>query len=247
MVFVVVLLLIIAALLVGPAIRLGMILRELVLIGEAEAKQSAGLGVRMRMAQNIETGVEAGANWIRTASWTAGAIASLLALLTPPFRRSRKFVHDFITGPSRIGPMEDRVASIEKQLKPNGGTSLFDVVDAIKRDLSINTQMTRAAFPTPKFLADKDGRFLWVSSAWCATVWLSEESCGGVGWKQMICEKDRDAVLREWRACVEDKRQFLFTFCVRRGSTTPETIEVEMTADPLPQGFFLGSLKELKK
>jgi hypothetical protein len=78
-------------------------------------------------------------------------------------------------------------------------------------------------------------------------VYLSEESCAGVGWKQMICEKDRAAVNKEWNACVADKRQFLFTFCVRRGMNAPEKIEVEMQADPLPQGFFLGSLKQVTR
>lgn len=208
--------------------------------------------------------------WNSEWHWLQGLIGSVLALvafLTPPLRKARKFVYNFLIGPSRIGPieerlgkiekqltprvgtesLEDRLVAIEKQLHPNGGSSLCDRIDAIGRDLSINTQMTRAAFPTPRFLADKDGKFVWVSQAWCATVWLSDEACAGVGWMQMICEKDREAVIREWRACIADHRQFIFTFCVRRGTTTPERIEVEMQADPLPQGFFLGSLKEVAK
>ena len=102
--------------------------------------------------------IENGANWIKTAWWTAGAVVGLAGMLSPPLRKVREFLYEKLIGSfieRRISRIEPRLLAIEKSLKPNSGSSIWDKIDRLESSLAINTQMTRAAFTAPKFLADR--------------------------------------------------------------------------------------------
>lgn len=167
-----------------------------------------------------------------------GTVVAVLTSLTPPFRKFRKYIKDAFAGPARVTRLEQKFEEHQEEVRAG--------FKAAADNLAINTQLAWAGFKEARFMADNSGKFLMVSQELCELVYLSREECSGIGWTKMICEKDREAVMREWRDCLQSSRQFLFTFCVRRGPSN-EKIEVEMKADPWPQGFFMGTLKEVPK
>lgn len=85
------------------------------------------------------------------------------------------------------------------------------------------------------FEASSLGEFEWVNRLWRDHTGMSLEECGGEGWITGLLEKERDGILRNWRACVS--KQILFdrqiTFVHR---TTGIQTRMRLTAGPGHRG-----------
>jgi PAS domain S-box-containing protein len=62
--------------------------------------------------------------------------------------------------------------------------------------------------PVGIFLADREGRCLFVNERWCEMAGLSPEEALGQGWARALHPDDKERVFQEWQAAVEEGRLF---------------------------------------
>lgn len=99
--------------------------------------------------------------------------------------------------------------------KPNGGTSLRDVVDRIelRQDVEESRVFTLIQSSTNAiFEADASGNWIRVNRAWCeATGFLPEEAIG-FGWLNTICTDYQIAVSAQWKLALDQRRDCILEF-----------------------------------
>ena len=110
------------------------------------------------------------------------------------------------------------VEIISKEFKNNGGSSMRDAIDFLKkdlkeirRDMAISRQRIRTSYDVQNigfFETDLDGKCLYVSKKWCDLSGISSKDAIGHGWRNAIAEHDRQRVIDEFSHSVEDRRDF---------------------------------------
>lgn len=129
---------------------------------------------------------------------------------------------------------EQLLASILKELKPNGNSSLRDAVDRLesrmafneyKQDLALSIQGTGIARTDPV------GNWINVNRALQYQAGRVEEELLGRNWIGAICDSIRDSMVADYDACIRDKRPFeyLAVFCRSSGAE----LRVQVVAWPL--------------
>jgi len=115
----------------------------------------------------------------------------------------------------RMDRMEEtvngRLSRIEKELLPNGGTSLRDAVDGLRRSQVLQDRSYEALLDThddPLFRSDRFGKCEWANRAYLRMVDKTIEDARGNGWLTFIHPEDRPAVFEEWQASAAQNRNF---------------------------------------
>lgn len=105
--------------------------------------------------------------------------------------------------------------TIEAEFRPNGGSSLRDQIEQIKRHLlsSISYATARQwalidGLGEPMFECDAQGYCIRANRAYLDLVGRSFDEVAGSGWELIIAEADRDAVWDAWVDAVERHRTF---------------------------------------
>jgi PAS domain S-box-containing protein len=114
------------------------------------------------------------------------------------------------------------VELISKEFKNNGGSSMRDAIDFLKkdlkeirRDMAISRQRIRTSYDVQNigfFETDLEGKCLYVSKKWCDLSGISSKDAMGHGWRNAISEHDRQRVIEEFCHSVQDKRDFDTTY-----------------------------------
>lgn len=124
------------------------------------------------------------------------------------------------------------LARVERELQPNGGSSLRDSVDQIalglrtvKSEARVMRAMQRAIASSPSnsalFETDPKGECVWASSAWVTLTGEPAEASMGWGWMNAIHQDEREAVTNEWNLAAEQHRAVNGTFRVCRAQCAP--------------------------
>lgn len=136
-----------------------------------------------------------------------GALAALWASLRVIRMGFRTF--------KRWDGMFETILRISKEFEINGGTSLRDRVQSLE-DMMMLSQERQRAFMLDSsvsfFEADKHGNCVYVNNHFCQTVGRPEEECVGMEWVSIIRFNEREMVVREWQAAVQQQRNFSMSF-----------------------------------
>lgn len=125
---------------------------------------------------------------------------------------------------------EDRqlLQSIAEQFKPNGGSSLWDVMQSIR---AYQWNFAETLTDKPIWESDPTGACLKVNTAYTKLAERNASELTGSGWENFVDPADRARVYGEWSDAIERKRIFESTFRVRSRSGT--LYQVKATAMPV--------------
>lgn len=155
----------------------------------------------------------------------AGAVTVLAAFWSPPVRRIVKAVLgvlaylDPLRGLKRDNvEFRETLASITKELRPNGGSSLTDKVNAVVVQLSsiherqgvvaANTEMLLDESSALLWRSDTNGRQVWASRALIAASGRPASELLGMGWVNTIHGADQERIRKAWQVCIVEARIF---------------------------------------
>jgi PAS domain S-box-containing protein len=132
--------------------------------------------------------------------------------------------------------VEERAAlqRIEGMLKPNGGSSLFDAINRIEKQMAINQTAQRLVLiedTAMMFWTDAEGRNVRVSKAYAELVGRSPDEMLGEGWKSHVAAHCRKSVSEEWLFAVKEKREFYMRLDMEN-RTTHKILTADVTALP---------------
>lgn len=118
---------------------------------------------------------------------------------------------------------------IHKELQPNGGKSLRDVVQVTREGVS-RTEAALALFVNSTraqwdgmgmfavFETDANGENTYVNSTYQRWALRPERDLLGMGWVSTVALHDRVRVRAEWESCVEDMREFVCQYDMHTAS-----------------------------
>lgn len=123
---------------------------------------------------------------------------------------------------------------IATQMKPNGGSSVYDKLTRIDRLLVYSTEARRQQFNATGIAfweADEQGHTVFVSDRAAQIMGLLPEQALGNGWVTTLASEDRPRVCAEWQASIEQKRNYIsvHTYVHADG----ERVQVQARAHPI--------------
>lgn len=141
-----------------------------------------------------------------------------------------------------LAAMEKTLATIQKEVLPNGGSSMRDAVN-LCRDIAMRTEETLALwvnssratwdamglFGVSEF--DAEGELIYTNTTMLRWVNAPAHEMLGTGWINAITPADRERVRHEWQSCLDDERMFSCEFNLRRADG--EEIPVLSTRTPV--------------
>lgn len=117
----------------------------------------------------------------------------------------------------KLNDFYNKVNYITNELKPNGGNSLRDQVNYIKRTVEKIDQRQLNFFhfdPHGIVETDSKGNLIWANRSYLDLVKRHPEEVQMQGWRNVIAEIDRERIIREWMSAVADSRDFFSTFAI---------------------------------
>ncbi len=165
---------------------------------------------------------------------------------------------------SRISNLEKMHAEIQKELKPNGGTSIKDVINvlATKMDTVVDNTMflTNQAnrmearqqsllntVEIPKFETDPSGDCIFVNKAYLNLIGRPFDEIQGKGWVNVIHPDDRIRVQVEWKNAIVDNRNFDMEFRIIDRDRQVYRVYCEATPISGASNGYSGSYERVEK
>lgn len=141
----------------------------------------------------------------------------------------------------------ERLTRIEKELMPNGGSSLRDIVDGLRRSQTFQDRSYEALLDMhedPLFRSDRFGKCEWANRAYLKLIGKAIEDARGNGWLTFVHPDDRPAVFNEWKASIDQNRNFEMEYRIISPSGF---IKVRAEAKVLrdPKGDIIGFIGSL--
>ncbi len=137
-------------------------------------------------------------------AWWAGTITAALLVCGTIVR--------YIYLPlQRIVRVALKIEPLVKELMPNGGTSMKDLVTRINErmiQLEMRFQATVLETSHGIIYTDGDGHVTWANWTFCRMVDRDLTELRGSGWIYAIAPKDRNRVMAEWAEAVREKRNY---------------------------------------
>lgn len=138
---------------------------------------------------------------------------------TPTAWRVFKQMYALLKVLEAIALIPEKVDELTKEVKPNGGSSLRDVVDRVAGslatlrdsvDMLALRQSTKWKLTSglPGWESDERGRCISANLELCTLVGRPEEDIKGSNWKNMIHYDDMPHVFSEWARIVSDSSDF---------------------------------------
>lgn len=120
----------------------------------------------------------------------------------------------------QITKIHEQISEVRKEVKPNGGSSLKDIV--VKTYAEVRVLRDRDTFnfyldSQPKFECDTNGLCIRVNEAWSALTDISEHKALGNGWLGAISDMDVNRVMKEWEMFIEKDYPFNVRCKIRNG------------------------------
>ncbi len=140
-----------------------------------------------------------------------------------------------IAGPIAIGlwawayrrylkPIRVALQAVLAEQRPNGGSSLRDVINGIRKDVAeIRDNMAAGvhrnrsllqSYSTPVFETDANGDFVWVNDAYLDLVGHALTDITQSGWFTHVRQEERAAIRAEWIAAIEQVRNFDMNYTI---------------------------------
>lgn len=191
---------------------------------------------RLTLAWVKELGEYAGA-----VAATVGALVALVTIGRRIHRTAKKATqtYDQLTRlADTLNPtMIANLTTIATQLKPNGGSSLYDKLTRIDRLLAYSTEARRQQFNATGIAfweADETGLTVFVSDKAAQLMGMLPEQAVGNGWSTTLTAEDRARVFAEWRDAVEQRRNYISTHTYVHDNG--DRVTVQARAHPICDG-----------
>lgn len=162
-----------------------------------------------------------------------GVAAILTAVVIPLFLIMRKRVSRLIAWFTFIAQVPERHNKViediremgellRKELKPNGGSSLYDCIKELRVQAAIadsKWKVLTSQLNLICFQSDQFGKYIWVSEPMLEMLGLQDEDVLGDAWKSIISEDEYGSVISRWEESIKEKRPFSlhFNFVKRDG------------------------------
>jgi len=165
-----------------------------------------------------------------------GAVAKLLIPLYMWGGKVRCHLKQMVELPGKVD-------KIVKEVSPNSGTSMKDVVNRIEFRQILHEQKAHAYVshsPVAFYETDLDGDCVWANKAYLRLLERSEDEVTGKGWISGIHPEDKADVTTAWESAIADKREYAFDY--RMVTSSGKIIPLHGEAFPLrdPSGKVLG-------
>jgi PAS domain S-box-containing protein len=183
--------------------------------------------------------------------WAAiGSIMVALFSMLPRFRTMVKrywrktFGKSFALLERHIASEEIQLNRIEAELHSNGGNSLRDEIRQIidtqfKFEAHLNASMN--VHQVALFRTDASGGVIASNRAHQILTGFNVLQLQGDGWINVICPKDRERVMKAWKAAVEAQREFSEDICYIKPDGTLYDVHVtvyrEKSSDDKVRGY----------
>jgi PAS domain S-box-containing protein len=179
----------------------------------------------------------------------ASSLNEFIILLTAISGGGLWVVRMLMTGRKRFEAMQSSVNEIVKQLTPNGGTSMFDMVkqahklsienagvvsqmmEAVDRIKAYQWNFAETLTDKPIWECDPSGSYIRINTAFAKLSERTVAELTGAGWENFIHPEDRARVYEEWHDAVTRKRIFEGHFKVK--SRSGKTYSVKALAMPV--------------
>ena len=109
--------------------------------------------------------------------------------------------------------MKEQIETIAKEVRPNGGQSLNDIIQHMAARSRAEHDLNEEAM----FEVRVDGGIKWVSRAWQRVMGASLDQSLDNAWFGLIHYNDQDNVLLAWRQSLSQKRDFQQVFRLANG------------------------------
>jgi len=152
-----------------------------------------------------------------------GAITAVVLFVRSVYLKVWKPTREFTAVIKTKLALIDGVAST---LKPNGGSSIRDVLDRLDSRTCLLEERQRAGMdlnPSPFFEADADGQCVFVNRAWSELTGIRLDEALGSGWLNSVHRDDRERVAEEWHAATKEGRTFRLQYLVQNVRSTRVT------------------------
>lgn len=146
--------------------------------------------------------------------------------------------------------MHNMVKKIYSEITPNHGSSIKDKVNKIEKRLndqneSIDKISKRQYWildnePRCLFETDDEGRFLWVNKRFKDLIKREDEFILGFGWKNIIHDDDRDAMVDKFFSCIKDGITYEDWFRICDKNST--CYSIKCTATKSETDGYMGSI-----
>jgi PAS domain S-box-containing protein len=184
---------------------------------------------------------------------TSGTIIAALWKGKRPALRALETARSIINLPSDVAEGRKEIEAVstivKKELTPNGGGSMRDIVNRMETRFSAGDARLRAVLSQMEVAiweSDEMGNCTYVSRAMCRLTGYTDDESIGRGWISTIDPSDRARVVAEWSECVRDARDFKMAYAFMRPSGERVDVLAEATVlrDPKGRAFgFVGSVE----
>lgn len=171
-----------------------------------------------------------------------------------------------ILGAKQARDMMDVLGRLEKEFRPNGGTSLKDAVTSLNKDVKEmkdevalirkavkkNGAQYWASIATsriPTFETDEHGLCTRVNPSMLRLSQRVAEEWQGNGWVVSIHPEDREKISNSWALAVRQHRNFEETYRIRAKDGTTYEVDCAATVLPSEAGVYgyIGSYTRVEK
>lgn len=112
---------------------------------------------------------------------------------------------------ANLGNVNLKVDQLMSEMKPNGGSTMRDALNRMETELLTQGQFQRAVVSDAEsgvMQLDKEGNCIWANRTFTRMMGRSLDEILGRGWVNTIAPAERDHVLLQWDAAVEEEREF---------------------------------------
>lgn len=181
-----------------------------------------------------------------------GALALFRQQLKAMILGACKLFYKLLVKPKEIIDFFDSVAEgmktlekVGKEFKNNGGSSLRDAIDSIRKNQIIGQQRIYALIDQNNlayFETDDKGACTFVSKEWSNITGIALDKALGHGWRNGLAEHDLVRVTEGFAKAVADKREFEMTYELSDRDGTKTKVHGHSYVVRAPSGDVLGFL-----
>lgn len=182
-------------------------------------------------------------------SAATGSIWLFKKVIQPRINKRKMLKRETMAILNRVADAIPKIDEIYKEVRPNGGGSLKDIVNSIREQVAVNQKVTRLGLNEQEisyYECDAYGAITYGSASLYNLIGRHEEEVSGSNWLSFVHPADRELLLVEWESSVEMVRNFEHKCRVLNG-VSKKYVSVVIKKMPINVGSkmigFFGTMK----
>lgn len=144
------------------------------------------------------------------ATFTFGAIA--YPWILPRIKKLWKIMVGTAKLEAQVTQLDSKIDTIIRQVTPNGGSSIIDVVNRVEKAQYWQQERTKALLSEVTYgvwESDGDGECYWINDVFGTMAGAQFWELRGQNWINVVHPNERDRVIHEWLEAVKHRRNYL--------------------------------------